>query len=55
MSGVVSLESGSVILEIGRTKRLGHGLEFSYGLELSLAAWPWAWLMWAPCAQGVKM
>ena len=54
MSGVVPLESGPIILELGRTKHLGHGLEFDRGLELSSAAWPWVWLMWAPCVQGIR-
>ena len=49
MSGVVPLESGPVILELGRTKQLGHGREFGRGLELNSASWPWAWLMWARC------
>ncbi|KAL5546241.1 hypothetical protein UlMin_005928 [Ulmus minor] len=34
MSGVVSLKSGSVILEIGRIKQLGHDLELSSALLL---------------------
>ena len=53
MSGVVPLESGSVIPELGWTKQLAHGLEFDRGLELNSTAWPWVWLMWAPYAQGI--
>ena len=40
MLGVVPFESRSVILEIGQTKQLGHGLEFGCRLELSSAVWP---------------